>query len=50
VLASSNEGDTILDVFAGSFALGEVCKNYSRDYIGIEMSKTYCEIGKNRLN
>ena len=26
--------------------LGEVCKNYSRDYIGIEMSKTYCEIGK----
>lgn len=49
VLASSNENDIVLDAFAGSFSLGEVCKKFNRNYIGIEMSKVYCEIGKNRL-
>ena len=49
VLASSNENDVILDLFAGTFALGKVCKKYNRNYIGIEKSKKYCDIGKERL-
>ena len=49
VKVSSNEGDTILDLFAGSFSLGIVCKRLNRKYIGIEKSKIYCEIGKNRI-
>ncbi|EJT5919134.1 adenine-specific DNA-methyltransferase [Clostridium perfringens] len=49
VKASSNEGDIVLDLFAGSFSMGMVCKKLNRNYIGIEKSKTYSEIGKRRL-
>lgn len=49
VKASSNEGDVILDLFAGSFSLGVVSKRLKRNYIGIEKSSTYCSIGKNRI-
>lgn len=50
VLASSNENDTVLDLFAGTFSMGRVCKMLNRKYIGIEKSIEYCEIGKERLN
>lgn len=50
VLASSNSGDMILDLFAGTFSLGMVAKKLNRKYIGIELSKDYCEIGERRLN
>lgn len=49
VLASSNENDTVLDLFAGSFSLGVVCKQLNRNYIGIELSKSYCQLGEKRL-
>lgn len=49
VRASSNEGDAILDLFAGTFSLGVVCKRLNRNYIGIEKSKQYSDIGKKRL-
>lgn len=49
VLASSNKGDTVLDLFSGTFSMGRVCKKLDRNYIGIEKSKTYVEIGYKRL-
>jgi len=49
VKASSNEGDIILDLFAGSFSLGIVAKKLKRNYIGIEKSLTYCKLGKERI-
>lgn len=49
VKASSNEGDIILDLFAGSFSLGIVAKKLKRNYIGIEKSLTYCKLGKERM-
>lgn len=49
VLASSNPDDNVLDLFAGSFALGEVCKRNNRKYIGIELSSSYCSVGRTRL-
>lgn len=49
VTASSNEEDIILDLFAGSFSMGRVCKKLKRNYIGIELSKNYCKIGESRL-
>lgn len=49
VKASSNEGDLILDLFAGSFSLGVVAKRLNREYIGIEKSLTYCKVGKQRM-
>ena len=50
VKASSNENDTILDLFAGSFALGIVSKRLNRNYIGIELSPTYCNYAKEIFN
>ncbi|WP_302542671.1 adenine-specific DNA-methyltransferase [uncultured Clostridium sp.] len=49
VKASSNEGDRVLDLFAGTFSLGVVCKKLNRNYIGIEKSEQYAEIGRKRL-
>lgn len=49
ILASSNEGETVLDFTAGSFTTGVACKNLNRKFIGIEMDDKYFEIGKNRI-
>jgi len=46
----SNEGDTILDPFAGSGTTGVACKNLNRNYILIEKEPKYVEIIKKRLN
>jgi len=50
VKVSTNEGDTVLDLFSGSFSLGIVCKRLKRNYIGIEKSKEYCINGEKRIN
>ena len=49
IKASSNTGDIVLDLFAGSFSLGQVSKRLDRKYIGIEKSKEYCTLGQKRL-
>jgi len=50
ILASSNEGDIVLDPFAGSGTTLVVTKKYNRRYIGIELSKKYVNMIKKRLN
>ena len=50
VLMLSNEGDTILDNFAGSGTLGEVCVNTNRNCVLIEKEKEYFDLIKNRLD
>ena len=45
----SNEGDYILDPFMGSGTTLVVCKELNRNGIGIEISKEYCDIAKERL-
>lgn len=49
VLANSNEGDLVLDFFAGSGTTLAVCEKYNRRWIGIEMNEEYCQMAKNRL-
>lgn len=46
---SSNEGDLILDPFAGSGTTGVACKNTNRNYILIEKEEKYYNIIKDRI-
>lgn len=46
----SNEGDTILDNCMGSGSTGVACLNTKRNFIGIELDKTYFDIAEKRLN
>jgi site-specific DNA-methyltransferase (adenine-specific) len=46
---SSNENDLVLDPFMGSGTTGVACKRLNRDFIGIEIDKTYFETAKNRI-
>lgn len=47
---STKEGDLILDTFLGSGTTGAVCKELSRDFIGIELSPEYVRISQDRIN
>jgi DNA modification methylase len=50
ILSWSNEGDTILDPFAGSGTTGVACKNLNRNFIGIELDAEYFKIAEKRIN
>lgn len=49
ILSWSNEGDIVLDPFMGSGTTAKQCEKAGRRWIGIEISKEYCEIVKRRL-
>lgn len=49
VLASSNEGDTVLDPFSGSGTTMRVCQQTNRNAIGIEINPEYVDMSKRRL-
>lgn len=49
ILASSNEGDIVLDPFLGSGTTSVVAKKLNRNYIGIEYNKQYCAWAEYRL-
>ena len=48
VLASTNEGDTILDPFAGSSTTGIAANLLGRKFIGIEQDKSFIELSQRR--
>ena len=49
ILSWSNEGDIVLDPFAGSGTTLKMARKMNRNYIGIEISSEYCEIANKRL-
>jgi len=49
IISWSNEGDIILDPFAGSGTVGKMAKQLNRNYILIEKEPEYIEIIKKRL-
>ena len=48
ILASTNEGDTILDPFSGSGTTGIAANLLNRKYIGIEQDKKFCDLSLSR--
>ena len=49
ILASSNEGDVVLDPFAGTFTTNAVAKKLNRNSIGIDINPEYVRLGQTRL-
>ena len=49
IKASSNEGDTILDPFSGTFTTSFVAKSLNRKSIGIEIDEDFTKIGIRRV-
>lgn len=49
ILASSNEGDVVLDPFLGSGTTSVVAKKLGRRYVGIELDETYACLAEKRL-
>lgn len=48
ILASSNEGDIVLDPFSGSFTTSAVAVSLGRKAVGIDLNEEYYEIGLRR--
>ncbi len=46
----TNESETVLDFTMGSGTTGVACKNLNRNFIGIELDKTYYNIAKQRID
>lgn len=49
IISWSNEGDTVLDCFMGSGTTGKMAVLNKRNFIGIEISKEYYNIAKERI-
>lgn len=49
ILACCPENGIVLDPYIGSGTTALACKQTNRNYIGIELSKKYCEIAEKRL-
>lgn len=49
ILASSHEGDVILDPFLGSGTTSVTAKKLGRTYVGIEIDELYCCLAEKRL-
>lgn len=50
ILASANDGDTVLDPFAGSGTTAVVAKKLDRDFVAIESDEQYCLLAQKRLD
>lgn len=46
---STKEGDIVLDCFMGSGSTGVACLNSNRNFIGIELNRTYFDLAKERI-
>lgn len=50
ILASTNEGDLILDPFMGSATTGVAALKHNRKFVGIEKEKKFVELAEKRLS
>jgi len=50
IKGASNEGDLVLDIFAGTGTTGVACKNLNRVFRGFELHKEYVDIANKRID
>ena len=50
ILAGSRPGDIVLDPFSGSGTVGQVCTEYRRIFVGLELNREYIKLAKKRIN
>ena len=50
IKTSSNQGDTVLDLFMGSGSTGVACVNTDRNFIGMELDDDYFKIAEKRID
>ena len=50
ILASTNEGDLILDPFMGSATTGVAALKHNRKFVGVEKEKEFVELAEKRLS
>ena len=50
IKACSHPGEVVLDPFSGSATTVAVAKKLDRQYLGLELSKEYCTLGRERLD
>lgn len=49
ILAGCPVGGIVLDPFFGAGTVGVVCRRHGRDYLGIELNESYCEMARARI-
>ena len=49
IISWSNKGDLVLDPMCGSGTTCKIAQILKRNFIGIEISETYCDIARKRL-
>lgn len=49
ILASTNEGDLVLDCYMGSGTTAVACVNTNRSYVGVELDEKYYGIAQERI-
>ena len=49
IICFSQAGELVLDPYSGSGTTASMAKKNSRDYIGFELSKEYCDISEKIL-
>ncbi|EMY67774.1 DNA-methyltransferase [Leptospira vanthielii] len=50
ILAGSDENSLVLDPFLGSGTVGEICKTYQRNFLGIELNPDYVNLSIDRIS
>ena len=50
ILASSRQGDTVLDPFLGSGTVAVVATKHGRNWVGCELNPEYAKIARERIN
>lgn len=49
ILAGSRPGDVVLDPFAGSGTVGVVALRHGRAFVGLDLSRVYCQMARRRI-